>query len=220
MLRVLGLILLVLLAVPATYLVAMIVLGLIPVNAGWREADEGVVIFIQSNGRHTGIGMPIRNDQMDWTPLVPPEHLRQPIAADYVFVGYGHRDFYLNTPSWAELSLATAFDAAFGDGPALLQVEHVVAPVENPAQKAITLRPDEYRRLVAYIEPRFRRDAEGRTLPLLGRGYGDHDMFYEANGGFNFWFNCNEWAARALRAAGVRMGLWTPWPQAIMWRLD
>jgi len=27
-------------------------------------------------------------------------------------------------------------------------------------------------------------------------------------------------AEQALRAAGVRMGLWTPFEQSVMWRLD
>ena len=62
--------------------------------------------------------------------------------------------------------------------------------------------------------------AGGRPIPVLGRGYSDCDMFYEANGGYSFVMTCNEWTGRALRAAGVRMGLWTPFEQSIMWRLD
>lgn len=210
----------ILLALPLAYAAAMLVFGLLPANAGWREAPSGITIFVSSNGVHTGIGMPIVTDEMDWRPLVPASHLRDPaIQATHIFVGYGHRDFYLNTPSWGQLSLATAADAAFGDGPALLQVEHVASPVESQDVRAVTLTSDQYRRLVANIAPRFRRDADGRTRPLPGRGYGPHDMFYEADGGFNALYNCNEWTGRALRAAGVRMGLWTPTAQSVMWRL-
>ena len=210
----------IILAVPLGYVAVALLLGLVPANAGWREAPAGITIFVSSNGVHTGIGVPIVTGEMDWRPLVPPAHLRDPaIAATHLFIGYGHRDFYLNTPSWGQLSLATAADAAFGDGPALLHVEHVTAPTESEDVRAITLSSDEYRRLVANLLPRFRRDSDGRTLPLLGRGYGAHDVFYEADGGFNALYNCNEWTGRALRAAGVRMGLWTPTAQSIMWRL-
>ena len=195
-------------------------LGLIPANAGWREPQSGIIIFVSSNGVHTGIGLPLVTDEMDWRPLVPASHLRDPaIASTHVFIGYGHRDFYLNTPSWGQLSLATAADAAFGDGPALLHVEHAIAPAAGPDLKAITLTSPQYRRLAAHILPAFSRDDAGRTLPLLGRGYGAHDVFYEAEGGFNALYNCNEWTGRALRVAGVRMGLWTPTAQSIMWRL-
>ena len=54
---------------------------------------------------------------------------------------------------------------------------------------------------------------------MLGRGYNSNDAFYEANGGYSAIMTCNEWTGRALRAAGVRMGLWTPIEQSVMWRL-
>jgi len=201
------------------YLAAMVVLGLLPANAGWVEAEEGVVVFVNTNGVHTGIGMPVVNEVMDWRPLMPMAHLREPIAADYVFVGYGHRAFYLETESWADLSPRLALDAAFGGGAALVHVDHVQGPGEGAEQRALTLSKEEYRRLVAFVRARFTLDAAGRTVPLLGRGYGAHDMFYEAEGGYSLWLTCNEWTGRALRAAGVRMGFWTPLEQAVMWRL-
>ena len=201
------------------YLAAMVVLGLLPANAGWVEAEEGVVVFVNTNGVHTGIGMPVVNEAMDWRPLMPTAHLREPIAADYVFVGYGHRAFYLETESWADLSPRLALDAAFGGGATLVHVDHVQGPGEGPEQRALTLSKEEYRRLVAFVRARFTLDAAGRTVPLLGRGYGAHDMFYDAEGGYSLWLTCNEWTGRALRAAGVRMGFWTPLEQAVMWRL-
>jgi uncharacterized protein (TIGR02117 family) len=150
---------------------------------------------------------------------VPAEHLRVPATGNYIIVGYGHRDFYLNTPSWAELSLSTAANAALGLGPTLLHVDHVQDPQEVSEQRALTLSEDEYRRLVDFIRPRFRLDGEGRTIPVPGRGYATNDAFYEAHGGYSAILTCNEWTGRALRAAGVRMGLWTPIEQSVMWRL-
>lgn len=217
--RLLGRLLAALLAVPAGCALIALLLGLIPANAGWREATHGVTIFVVSNGVHTSIGVPLASGEMDWRALTPPEHLREPTNASHIFIGYGHRDFYLHTPNWGELSLATAADAAFGNGPALLHVEHVAAPAEGPDIKSITLTPDEYRRLVAYLLSRFRRDSTGRNIPLLGQGYGAHDIFYEAEDGFSAVYNCNEWTGRALRAAGVRIGLWTPTAGGVMARL-
>ena len=70
-----------------------------------------------------------------------------------------------------------------------------------------------------HIAGNFDVDATGRTMPLLGRGYGPADVFYEARGPYNAFFTCNEWTGEALRAAGVRMGIWTPFAQSIMLRL-
>ena len=210
------------LAIPMTYFLAALLLGLIPANVSWRQAEQGVPIFVRSNGVHTWIMMPKVTPIMDWRPYAPPEHLGDPRygAGDYVAIGYGNRDFYLNTPTWGDLELHTAVTALAGGGPTLLHVEHEHQPRPDDWQRPITLRPDEYRRLAEFIRARFRLDARGRTIPLIGRGYRDWDMFYEANGGYSFVLTCNEWTGRALRAAGVRTGLWTPLEQSIMWRLD
>ena len=110
--------------------------------------------------------------------------------------------------------------AMFGSGPTLLHVEHDHNPRPDEWQRPIIVTPAQYVRLTRFVRDRFRLDARGRTIPVLGRGYAGWDMFYEANGGYSFVLTCNEWTGRALRAAGIRMGLWTPFEQSIMWRLD
>ena len=102
----------------------------------------------------------------------------------------------------------------------MLHVEHDHQPQPNAWQRPIVLTPAEYRRLTDFIRRRFQLDAQGRPVPLLGRGYNDWDMFYEANGGYSFVLTCNEWTGEALRTAGVRMGVWTPAEQSIMWRME
>jgi uncharacterized protein (TIGR02117 family) len=213
---------LLLVSLPLLWFVAALLLGLIPANAAWEEPDRGITIFVRTNGVHTWIVMPKVNSVMDWRPYAPPGHLRDPRYgwSDHVAFGYGNREFYLNTPTWADLTARNAFFAAFGDGDTLLHVEHVHEPRANEWQRPLTLSPGQYRRLADYVRVRFRTNGRGRTIPLLGRGYAGNDMFYEARGGYSFVFTCNEWTGRALRAAGIRTGLWTPLSQSIMWRLD
>lgn len=214
--------LLVLVALPVAWFAAAFVLGAIPANASRREPAQGIQLFVRTNGVHTWILMPKVSPVMDWRPYAPPGHLRDPRygRGDYIAVGYGNREFYLNTPTWADLTVRNALYAAFGGGPPLLHVEHDYRPHPDQDTRPLRVTPDEYRRLVEFIRPRFRRDAQGRTVPLIGRGYNDWDMFYEADGGYSFVLTCNEWTGRALRQTGVRMGLWTPLAQSVMWRLD
>ena len=209
-------------AVPIAWFLAALLFGLIPANVAWHPPERGVTIFVRTNGVHTWIVMPKVNSIMDWRPYAPAEHLRDPRYGngDHVAFGYGDREFYLNTPTWGDLTIGGAAHAAFGNGPPLLHVEHDHQPKADDWQRPIRLRPEEYRRLVEYVRLRFERDRLGRTIPVVGRGYNDWDMFYEANGGYSFVLTCNEWTGRALRAAGVRTGLWTPLSQSIMWRLD
>ena len=209
-------------SVPLIYLLIALILGLVPANFAWREAQAGVTIYVRTNGVHTWIMMPKVNDQFDWRPYAPPKDLRDPRygAGDHVAIGYGNREFYLNTPTWADLTLRNAFFAFFGGGRTLLHVEHEHQPRPSEYQRPIILTPAQYVLLTNYISRRFQLDADRRPIPLIGRGYNDWDMFYEANGGYSFVLTCNEWTGRALRAAGVRTGIWTPLEQSIMWRLD
>ena len=190
-----------------------------PANWSWQEPEQGITIFVQTNGVHTWIAMPKATALMDWRPLVPAEHIKEPEPGqDYVAVGYGNREFYLDTPAWADLTVGRAVGAAVGNGPSLMHVYHERRPAPDEAQRPIVLSPAQYRRLVRFIEASFDRDRAGRSMPLIGRGYGRTDVFYEARGGYNLYYTCNEWAGDALREAGVRVGIWTPFSQAIMWR--
>ena len=220
--RILVSVLLVLVSVPVAWFAAALVLGLVPANVTWHEPERGIQLFIRTNGVHTWIMMPQVNELMDWRPYAPAGDIKDPRygAGDYIAVGYGNREFYLNTPTWADLTVANAVYAAFGGGPSLLHVEHEFRPQVSEDTRPLRVTAQQYRRLVDYIRHRFKLDARGRTSPLRGRGYNDWDMFYEANGGYSFVLTCNEWTGRALRHAGIRTGLWTPLSQSIMWHLD
>ena len=209
-----------LLALPLLYFLAALIGGLVPANAGWSEPREGVTIFIRTNGVHTWIMVPTVSADMDWRPLAPASHIKDPrYAGNYLAFGYGNREFYLNTPRWADLRPRTALAAAFGSGRSLMHVEHEWNPRVLDYQKRLVLTRDQYRRLARHIASSFELDRQGRTLPLLGRGYGPADVFYEARGPYNAFLTCNEWTGAALRAAGVRTGIWTPLSQSIMLRL-
>jgi uncharacterized protein (TIGR02117 family) len=209
-------------AFPFVYFLAALIYGVAPANPWWREAREGVTIFVRTNGVHTWIMVPKVTAEMDWRPWVPGDHLKDPRwgAGSHVAFGYGNRTFYLETPTWGDLTMKNAFLAACGRGRSLVHADHDHAPMPDDYQRPIRLGREEYRRLVEFLRFAFQRDSQGRTMPLLGRGYGGSDMFYEAVGPYSAIYTCNEWTGRALRHAGVRTGLWTPLSQSIMWRLD
>lgn len=202
------------------YAAAVAVGGLVPANAGWREAEAGVTIFIRTNGVHTWVMVPAVTDDMDWRPLTPASDIRDPrYAGNYIAIGFGNREFYLNTPTWGDLSPRTAAAAAFGGGPSLMHVDHVWNPKADEYDRPLRLDRAQYRRLTSFLLASFTRRS-GHFVPLIGRGYGASDVFYESDRPYNFVRTCNEWTGEALRAAGVRTGAWTPIAQSIMWRLD
>ena len=207
-----------LLALPLLYFLAILIGGVVPANAGWQPPSHGITIFVRTNGVHTWLMVPAVTEYMDWRNLAPAQDIADPArTGNYLAIGYGNREFYLNTPTWSDLTVERALGAAFGGGPSLVHVEHERDPRPDRYQQSITLTPDQYRRLTSFIVSSF-EISNGRSLPLTGRGYGPADIFYEARGGYSLFYTCNEWTGEALRTAGVRVGVWTPLSQSIMLR--
>ncbi len=172
------------------YLTAAAILARMPVNAGWREPTHGTTIFVLSNGAHTGIVLPAGPGR--WRAY-----------------GWGDRDFYLNTPRWQDVRFNTALSALVGSGSTLLHVDRLGDFVADANWRPLRLRAEEYRRLTRFIAA---TQAPGASLP----GYGPDDNFYPAHGGYSAFVTCNVWSGRALAAAGVRVGLWTPFADDVM----
>src|ERR1700741_5312084 len=145
-------------AIPIGYFVVGVILSAVPANVAWRQPEQGITIYIRSNGIHTWIVMPKVTPEMDWRPYAQPAHLRDPRwgNADHIAIGYGNRDFYLNTPTWDDLSLKTAGLALAGSGTTLLHVEHIDRPRPQAEQRPIRLTPAQYGRLTGFVQRRFR----------------------------------------------------------------
>lgn len=195
----------------AAYPVAAVIGSAIPVNSNWHQADTGVRIYVIDNGIHSDLVLPVAAQGIDWREQAPPTDLRNPAQGghSHMAFGWGNREFYLNTPSWWEMSPGRTIRALAGIGPTVLHVTRMPEPRAGSEVRALILRPAEYRRLAAFIRATF-----GEQAP--GAGYGDHDSFYGARGTYSAFNTCNQWTSRALRAAGVRMGIWTPFPSGVM----
>lgn len=189
------------------YAAAAVIGGAVPANREWRPAAQGTRIYVADNGIHTDLILPAAG----FRDLVRPGDIADPAMAaePWMVFGWGDRDFYLNTASWTQLNPLRAARALVGAGPTVVHVSHVPEPRTGPRLRALTLRPEEYARLVSYVRATF---AGGQPV----RGYGTRDAFYPARGGYSAIVTCNEWTGRALREAGMKMGSWTPFPFGVM----
>ena len=177
------------------YLAAAAILGHIPTNCGWAEPRANVsgtiTVFIQTNGVHTGIVLPAGPHK--WRAF-----------------GWGDRDFYLNTPRWQDIRPGTAVAALVGSGDTLVHVDDLDDFLPDENWRPLRLRADEYARLRAYIAATLKPG--GKPIP----GYTARDRFYPARGRYSALVTCNVWTGRALKAAGVRTGIWTPFSGDVM----
>ncbi len=204
-----------LVALVAAYGLAGLIGGAIPANANWRPAEQGVRIYVDDNGVHTGLVLPQVAAGVDWRGQLRGDALADPRYAglSHVAFGWGDRAFYVETPHWSDIKLSTILRAAGGSRRTVVHVEHLSEPRVEPGRKSVVLRPDEYRRLAAFIRATFATEPDA---PAPIHGYFANDAFYSGRGTYSAINTCNAWTGAALRAAGVKIGLWTPFPVTVM----
>lgn len=226
--RLLLILCLAILSVPALYGAAALALGLLP--APHREPTPGqptVPVYLISNGWHVWVALPTRiqtgqanPDQTDWGAWLAESSLADRLAeGDYVAFGWGDRDFYLNTRRPVDFRPGLALAALLGRGPAAMHVMRVPeAVLTGPDLNTRRLEVDalQYHALAAYIQTGFSPGADGHPRPLTEPGFGLDDAFFEATGRYSPFRTCNEWIGAGLRAAGLKAGWWTPFPYGLM----
>ncbi len=201
-----------LLSVLLLYGTALLVLPRVAVNRDWQLPDAGVEVVVQSNGVHTDFIVPVATAEFDWSRHLPPSDFE---AVDdrfrWISLGWGSRAFYLETPNWSDLRLATALRAVSGVAPTALHVSYrfTLPPLDDRARR-VRLTPAQYRQLCDEVLATFACDAAGRVQRIDAPGYTPYDRFYEAHDHYSAIVTCNEWTGARLRSIGVKVGVWTP----------
>lgn len=179
-----------------------------------KETDKKpeVEIFILTNGVHTDIVMPTKNDQIDWSKQVQFKNTK---AADstyqYISMGWGDKGFYLETPEWSDLKASVAFKAATGLSTTAIHATYYKKMKLGDDCKSMMISKEQYNRLINYITDSFQKDAAGNFLLIkTDANYGKGDAFYEAIGSYSLFYTCNTWANSALKSCGQKSCFWTP----------
>ena len=199
------------------YLVAVLLISRITVNRDAAQTDDGVTVFILSNGVHTDIVVPIRNDIKDWSQEIRFDHTKSKDSLmNYLAFGWGDKGFYLNTPEWSDLKPSTAFKAAFNLGTSAIHTTFYKSMKVDQDCKEIKISAEEYKKLIRFISETFQLDANKKPQWISGHSYGNHDAFYEAKGSYNLFYTCNSWTNSALKAANQKASLWTVYDKGIL----
>ena len=176
------------------YLLSMVVLGVMPVNASYSPAADGVDIFIKSNPAHVDIVLPIKTPERDWS-LALPFGLFEPAKDDFKYIafGWGDKGFYLNTPTWADLTAETAIRAVFLPSESAMHVTlYEQTPREGKLCCRMSITREHYSALIDYIDHGFAFNDHGRPMPIDADDYpGINDRFFEGRGSYSALKTCN-----------------------------
>ena len=198
------------------YLLAVVLLPMIPVNKEKQKLNDQITAYILTNGVHTDIVVPVKSEAIDWSTFVLFSDTKSKKEYKYIAFGWGDKGFYLDTPEWKDLKFSTAFNAAFWLGDSAMHTTFYDNMTESEDCKRVDLNVEEYQKLIVYIKQSFDLDQNNKVeLIKTDAVYGDSDSFYEAKRSYSLFFTCNTWAANALKEANKEAPLWTATQQGI-----
>ena len=92
-----------------------------------------------------------------------------------------------------------------------------VTPYEsiNSAFVSLRISKPQLEELLNYIEVSFQLDSN-KFKKIDFEGYSDMDAFYKAKGSYSLFKTCNVWTGEALKVAGIKTGIWSPFDSIIL----
>ena len=189
--------------VPISYLIISILLTFITINRTEVIVENKKEIYLSTNDVHLAIIIPIDDLSIEFK-----EDIEFNLDEKYFSFGWGDENFYLNTPTWGDLTFRNTFKALFLKSSTLIHLTRY-KQVKNSWTKVIVSK-SELNKLNQYISKSFKKDKNGNKIILDNCGYSVDDDFYKANGSFSCFKTCNTWANNAFKESNLKSCLWTP----------
>lgn len=149
------------------------------------------VIYLQDNGRH--IDIIIKEDDK------------------YVGYGWGSEVFYLNVPTWDDLTVKVACQALFTKPSSVMHITYHDQVKDNWIK--VDISSEQLNKMKELISKSFKTIKGERVFK--SNGYTSNDIFYEANGNYSIFKTCNTWSNSILKNSGLKSLLWTPFSSDI-----
>jgi uncharacterized protein (TIGR02117 family) len=169
------------------------------------SAGDCVELHLFSNGYHSDIGAP--------ADLFPPNHpLRRlyPRARQFL-IGWGDEHFYYSDGT----NLLLGLDAIIPPSPSVMHVAYnapgAAAYLGPNDDTAVAISREGAQRFVAYIDRALVLDANGAVIVTHPGKVIGQSSFVRTRGSFHLFNVCNQWMARALRAAGIDVNARAAW---------
>ncbi|MEZ5970274.1 MAG: DUF2459 domain-containing protein [Hyphomonadaceae bacterium] len=164
-----------------------------------------VELHLYSNGYHSDIGAPAS--------IFPPDHpfrRMYPNARSFL-IGWGDQAFYYSDGT----NLWLGLDALIPPSPSVFHVAYNAGPssayLGPNDDTGIAVSQEGARRFVAFIDRFLVLDADGNPIKTSDGKVIGRSAFLRSRGSFHLLQVCNQWMARALRAAGVNVNARAAW---------
>ena len=189
--------------IPIVYLLVSLILTEITIDRKAISTISNTTVFLNTNGIHLDIILSKNNIDSDLL-----KDILYSETENYISFGWGDENFYINTPTWNDLTFNTAFQAIFLKSSALMHVTRYEEK-QNDWVK-IEINESELQKLNDYILHTFKKDEKGNKMLLKNKGYTRIDDFYKAEGSYSCFNTCNTWINSAFKESELKSCLWTP----------
>ncbi|MBE9229089.1 DUF2459 domain-containing protein [Phormidium sp. LEGE 05292] len=187
------------------------------INCNIKQEKCDFSVCVINDGMHTNIVLPVSNNLVDWREFINISTMGKDTTANYKYLtfGWGDRDFYIQTPTFAELNLVTAFKALFLPTPSTILVQGFSHIPQNRETKCVKVTKTNYLQLTQFIQNTFELNLQNQPIRIAD-GHLSSSGFYAAKGSYSIVRTCNNWTAEALRKANVDTPLWAGLSSAVM----
>ena len=203
------------------YFVLSFILSRITVE-GQNDRKSIIKIYLMKSGVHTDFVLPIKNNVIDWSKEFPRSNTGfNDSTTKLIAIGWGDKNFYMNTPEWADLTVKTAVSAMTGLGASAIHATYHYEILSDRPVIQMYLSKKQYRELVHYIRKQLVRNKHGNTVYLPAKNkkvVSGNDAFYAANNRYSMILTCNSWINHGLKACHKRSCLWTPFAGGIFYQ--
>lgn len=137
-------------------------------------------IYISDNGMHIDIIIPENEG--------------------YSAYGWGSKIFFMEVPTWDDLTYNVGFKALFTEPASCMRVDRYF--YKEPNWKTVKVTHKQLTQLKYHIENRFEHDSFGNRINIRGN-------FYEAKGSYFFLNTCNTWVNSIFKECGLKAKAFT-----------
>jgi len=197
------------LLIPVLYVLISLLLSAITVNTTVSNDLKNKSIYLSTNGVHLDVIIP--KQDIDTLLLAGLKHTTKD---QYLAFGWGDENFYINTPTWGDLTFSNAFKAIFLKSSTLMHVTRYHTKYTNWVE--VKVNQTELNAINTYILNTFKTDSQNAKLILENKGYTAIDDFYKAKGSYSCFKTCNSWVNTAFKNSGLKACLWTPFDFGLM----
>lgn len=209
-----------LLWLPLVYFCYAFIASAIPVNTAHRQPDNGITIYIHSNGFHTDLILPVdeAETQTHWLELFDDSLLRNKHRkAKWMAAGWGDEGFYLDSYNNKFPGFGTCCNALLIPSPSLMHVafyEHGFS--RTSLCRPVKLRKQEYAALCHAVKQSFVYAGNGKAKPIDSPGYWGYDYFFRAKGSYHLFQTCNDWTNDCLSRSGLNASWKAPFHNLVL----